>query len=634
MLLKMMKKYKRLVAVVVILILVGLIEIFYNFSAITNGYRKLDLSNYINVEKYDGSERYVISYSAENAVFIKQIKLSGKFPKEYSYSVETTEINSFGKETEQTYTDTVNAWFTNFYTDLNKEVLSIEIVLDKPQGAKLTAVSCSNQVEINKYRILFFLVLFSMLYCIIFETSFCKKIEWYFAVYGTMFGLLVILFSQPVKVSWDDQIHFSNAYRLAYGKNVDWTEAAVQLQNWNSVKCNTKAEFSQLREYRDKKGREYAYTEEKETIIPSYSSLAYLPQAAFLRAGMIFKLPFSMLYAIGKVGNLLAYMIVMFFAIRLAKTKKLFLAFFAMMPTVLFQAASYTYDSVVISFITLGCVLWANSFFYPADKTSIWDMFCMVLSFIVGSLSKAVYIPVILLVLLTPKYQACGRKKKIMLWSGILLIFGIMMATFVLPTLINIISGNLSFGGDSRGGDTGAVGQLISMVKHPLASIKLMLQSVFQFDNFRNLGTDATDNYFFGNLMFLNFASLGILEDKWSALLVPAFVILLLYKDPDERGRHNYSIRSRFIMIALCLGTVFLVWLAMYLSFTPIGEDYIAGVQARYYLPLVYLGALLVSNRKIYVHCDKKLMMRCALSVPLILGFAGIYQCLLQGRFF
>ena len=38
------------------------------------------------------------------------------------------------------------------------------------------------------------------------------------------------------------------------------------------------------------------------------------------------------------------------------------------------------------------------------------------------------------------------------------------------------------------------------------ASIKLMVKSIFELDNFRNLGYPEADNYFFGNLMFLNFA--------------------------------------------------------------------------------------------------------------------------------
>lgn len=86
-------------------------------------------------------------------------------------------------------------------------------------------------------------------------------------------------------------------------------------------------------------------------------------------------------------------------------------------------------------------------------------------------------------------------KKKVILWSGIIIILMLVMLTFVLPTLSNAAAGNITFGGDSRGGDTGVVRQIVSMIKHPWASVKLMLVSVFKFDNFRNLGYDTADNF-------------------------------------------------------------------------------------------------------------------------------------------
>ena len=38
--------------------------------------------------------------------------------------------------------------------------------------------------------------------------------------------------------------------------------------------------------YMDEKGKELLYTEEKETLIPSYTVLAYVPQALFLKIGI------------------------------------------------------------------------------------------------------------------------------------------------------------------------------------------------------------------------------------------------------------------------------------------------------------------------------------------------------------
>lgn len=627
------KKHKRIVAAVVILILTAVIELVCNLPAIRGGYDNLDLTKYITVEKEGNKEKYVISYSSSQKFYIKELKLSGSFPKEYSYTIKTKEYNSFDKESEEYYSDTVNSWFSDFYTNLNKKVTSIEITLNKVEDAELTAVSCSNRFEVNNYRVLFFLVEFSLLYCLLFEKKIYKKLEWLFVVYALIFGLLLIFYAQPVKNSWDEQIHFGNAYSLAFGRNVEWTEAAELTKNGETVTCNTKAEFAELRAYLNEKNDTVVYTEQKESLIPAYSSLAYIPQAIFINIASILKTSFSVLYALGKIGNLLIYILVMFWAIKLAKRKKLFLIFVALMPTPLFLAASYTYDTIVFSFITLACVLWANELYN--ESINIRKIIGMVLLFAIGCFSKAVYIPMILIMLILPIASTKKKKDKIIVWTMILCITCLVMLTFVLPTLTSTMAGDLSFGGDSRGGATSVVGQLVSMVKHPMASIKLMVKSIFELDNFRNLGYPEADNYFFGNLMFLNFANLGILTDKWSCVIIVLAGMLLLTPDQQNiRYERKLSIMDKIIIAIAVIGTIGFIWLALYLSFTPVGETHISGVQARYYLPLLYLGALIFNGKRISLKCDYCKLSRATFVISCCLGAIMIYQCKLIGRFF
>lgn len=627
------KKHKRIVAAVVILILTAVIELVCNLPAIRGGYDNLDLTKYITVEKEGNKEKYVISYSSSQKFYIKELKLSGSFPKEYSYTMKTKEYNSFDKESEEYYSDTVNSWFSDFYTNLNKKVTSIEITLNKVEDAELTAVSCSNRFEVNNYRVLFFLVTFSLLYCLLFEKKIYKKLEWLFVVYALIFGLLLIFYAQPVKNSWDEQIHFGNAYSLAFGRNVEWTEAAELTKNGETVTCNTKAEFAELRAYLNEKNDTVVYTEQKESLIPAYSSLAYIPQAIFINIASILKTSFSVLYALGKIGNLLIYILVMFWAIKLAKRKKLFLIFVALMPTPLFLAASYTYDTIVFSFITLACVLWANELYN--ESINIRKIIGMVLLFAIGCFSKAVYIPMILIMLILPIASTKKKKDKIIVWTMILCITCLVMLTFVLPTLTSTMAGDLSFGGDSRGGATSVVGQLVSMVKHPMASIKLMVKSIFELDNFRNLGYPEADNYFFGNLMFLNFANLGILTDKWSCVIIVLAGMLLLTPDQQNiRYERKLSIMDKIIIAIAVIGTIGFIWLALYLSFTPVGETHISGVQARYYLPLLYLGALIFDGKRISLKCDYCKLSRATFVISCCLGAIMIYQCKLIGRFF
>lgn len=87
--------------------------------------------------------------------------------------------------------------------------------------------------------------------------------------------------------------------------------------------------------------------------------------------------------------------------------------------------------------------------------------------------------------------------------------------------------------------------------------------------------------------------------------MLPMLTLLVFQKEKGSSRLANCEIWKRILMWGIFLITVMLIWSAMYLSFTPVGEASIAGVQARYYLPLIYLGALLLSNSKIKVEISK-----------------------------
>ena len=359
------KKHKRLIAAIVVILLAVLVEIFANRSAWGHAY-DLDITDHMYISESAGQEEYQVIFSAPKGLYIQMLHVQGHFKDEEFYDIETKEINDFGKETEQKYHDCVNKLLPEYSTSINKKVTYLKMTMKKNKDAELTKVSLSNKADINLYRYFFILLIGAMIYCTFFEKEFIKKTEWYFTVFALSFGMLIIAAAQATCNSWDEQIHFRDSYRIASGHNVEWTEAGLNIMNRINPKCNTKEEYKLLKAYMDEHGTEVVMKETQETSGISYDKIAYIPMAVFLFIGKNLKLPFSAVFALGKFGNLLIYVIVMFWAIRLAKSRKLLLAFVAMLPTPLFLASSYTYDSVVFSFITLGCVLWSREAFFQS----------------------------------------------------------------------------------------------------------------------------------------------------------------------------------------------------------------------------------------------------------------------------
>lgn len=628
---KDIKKYKRILAVLAIVLLTAFIEIIFNFQSIIGGYDWTDVTEHMKLEEEGEYEKYVIDFTTDKALYIKQIRLVGEFASDDAYVMEVQQLNGFGKSEKVSYWDNISTWFSESYTNLNKKVKAIKITLYKPEKTELHSVAFSNRFEINKYRVLFVVCLLALLYVMIFEKKFVQKVEWYFLCFSLVFGLLVIIYAQPTYNAWDEEVHFQNVYSIASGKHVKWSEATQAIIDKKTPSCNTKAEYAELRAAMNEKGREVLHLETKETGVVSYSFLAYIPMAVMMKIGMLLNLSFSNMYMLGKIGNLLFYVAIMFLAIRLAKKKKLFLVFIAMMPTSIYLAASYSYDAVVFACVTLGSVLWCNEMFYSQKKYQAVNMVSSIFLFSVGCLSKAVYIPLILVMLLLPRVQKMKKKYKVIFWIGILTILGLVLMTFVLPVFSNTIAGNVSFGGDSRGGDTSVVRQILSMIQHPWATIKLLVTDILRFDNFRNLGDPSSSNYFVGNLMFLNFGALGVLSHKWVMLLLPVLLLTLIYRDKQD-SVISYSFLYRLFIILVIIITVILIWVALYLSFTPVGVESIAGVQARYYLPLLYLVALLVTNKKVYIQISGESVSKLVLLSANIFWLVSIYSFFLQPR--
>ena len=446
------------------------------------------------------------------------------------------------------------------------------------------------------------------------------------------FGFFLLCAGQPQYNAWDEEVHFADAYRLASGSSVEWNGATDALRSYGISGINTKEEYAQLRSVMNVLGDTPVSVEEQAQMGITYRFLSYLPMALFLRLGMVLKLPFSKLFVFGRLGNLLTYTLVMFLAIRLARRKKLFLLFTAMMPTPLFLASSYTYDVTIISFLVLGSVLWANEMFCPGSRLKKWPVLAVLLLFLIGGLPKFVYLPAMLLVFLMPQISGMSSRKKRILWVGV----GISCAAaliLLMPLVLRLLNGQYAFS-DPRGGDTSLSAQFASMLGHPLASAKMFIRDILNLDNFRNSGNEEYNQFFAGNLMFLNYYLCGVMSDKWCLLLIPVQVLLLLYREKEEDGQRLLRRGQKTVIVCVLLSMVLLIWLFMYLAFTPVGADQILGVQARYYLPLIYLAVLLVQNRKVFVRMEREGAVKLAMVSAWILETVSVYEFMLKGRLF
>lgn len=620
---------KCLWAGIFVIILTVLMEFVFNFHALFEGYDNIKIIENMEVSKENGINSY--EYNFPNATYIKSIDIEGKFTKRGVYTLSVRNENSFGKEVTEEYIDEFYPSYTVASTNINQKVKSFKILIGDNEGATIKNITITNKFEWNKYRILLIAMFFLVFYVILFQPKIIEnKLHIFYAMVSIFAGSLMILFAGPRYVTWDEEIHFSSVYEMASDSSINWTKAARLINEKKVPDYNTKIEMAQVRNYMNDQGNIWDSIEERDSTFIEYGKRAFFPMACLFQIGKWLKLPFTYTYMLAKFGNLLIVTLLIFWAIKVAEKKKIFIATLGLMPTVIFQSSNFTYDGIIYGCLTLGVILWINEI-EKDDKLDYKSIIWMIILFVFGSFSKAVYIPIIILLLFLPKEKFYNSRNEKMFKMGIVIIFLLIMSTFVLPALVNTISGNLNYGGDTRGGDTSATRQMISMLSHPVASIKLIFSNIFSLENMSNTAAVLMDNnQLVTNLLLLNLGAFGCLHEKWSLLLIPILCLLFFVEDGEER---KIKLKNRIQCIIVLGMIVGLIWVALYLGFTPVGSDYITGVQARYYLPILGLMGYICWNTTKQLKLKRISYYRIVLGGTMILLFQSMYQLCLIPKF-
>ena len=289
---------------------------------------------------------------------------------------------------------------------------------------------------------------------------------------------------------------------------------------------------------------------------------------------------------------MLLYIGVCYAAIKVAVQFKAVIATIALLPTAMSMACSFAYDPTVIAFSLLGCSLFIAEMSRP-DKRMDWKRGALMLAaFCIASFPKAVYIPMILLLLFLPKTKFADRRAHISFKVGVGLIFIIMMSSFVVPVFF------VKGGGDMRGGaDVNTAEQLSFVLHNPTAYAKVLTKNVAATSYDYLIGDTRTYLPYLATrlassapttlLPLLNLLSLGL-------------VFYVFFTDKHkEKGTKELKGSTKWWMLVAVGGIVVLIWTALYLSFTAVGSSTIAGVQGRYYIPLFLLAAAILSPRHI-----------------------------------
>lgn len=535
-----------------------------------------------------------ISLKLDKAYYIKKLELKYPTANKLGYSIS---VFRDGKELKkgEVY-DTLDPQTGISITNVGKKGDGVLLTISSNQkfDGINAQVTISNDFSFNMFRALFIMASFMLLAFLLLNRSwFEKRIELVFAVSALIFGAFLIIFNGTNQLSWDEHIHYESAYRASFGKTIQFTESAYKMVGLTTPTAGSMQERQIIADYLQE-WNDYTKADLKnQQRLTEYNKRSYIPQALGLALARKLNAPFNIAYMMGKFGNLIFYILMMMIAIRIAKLGKMCIALIGLMPTPLFLASSYAYDAFITSLIFIGFILWLNEILDKESRLKWYNALFMILCFVIGCWSKAIYMAMMLLLVFLPKNKFDNRLKEICFKLGAIIIVVMMLYTIVSPpaqTASNVysIETDISYFGDKRVSNTSFLGQIEFILKNPIEYTGILLRQIFK----------TSFDYILGTSSWLLYAYAGRFPSGFAIASALLLIVTALVKTKEER---NYILENKWKILLgiMFFGVTCLLWTGMYITFTGVGENYINGFQGRYYIPLILPLMLIFKNQKI-----------------------------------
>lgn len=569
----------------------------------------IEINDYI-VTKVD--EKNCIKISL-NDTYVNKLKIGYDAGMDVPVSIKYSELDYYDEkkntEINDIFDNEVDAWVNNF----SNEISEISILYDENLKLDINDIFIDNSFNFNAFRIFYvfsFLIVIWLLVQFYRSGSNSEQLYKYFIIVAFMIGVsFIILQPSSTFYSWDDQIHFLNSYELI-GGNFQWSVGEFSMIYDDAVGRDSidsiEEQINQAKYLNRTENVEYS-TYGSHFI--TYNKVAYIPSAIGYHVCNKLGLPFVICFKVGKIMNLLAYVLIMGYAIKISKVGKRLLTVIALLPSIMFLASQYSYDPAVMSGVTLGFVILINWFVDKNSKVDFKSFLIFVLAMLYGCFPKAIYAPFLLLFLFVPRDRFRDKKQSIIVKSGVVLICLMLMYTFVLPTVTNTMAG------DMRGGNTSVSEQLKLILNYPIGYVKILKDTMIS--NFIE--------QLFSSSTLTNFSYMGRMEGN-SYYLLLIFMIFVVVTDVKEITLRRYQ---KVLFFLCCLGVILLIWTALYLAFTPVGLNTINGVQPRYFIPLLFPLFLCFQNKKIRVDIPDKVYNLAVILIPVVCFMIIVYNLVL-----
>lgn len=448
-------------------------------------------------------------------------------------------------------------------------------------------------------------------------------LERIFLVAGLCFGFLYLLVLPPLSAP-DEVSHYITAYRLSnqmMGKTAVQEQGLVYIRQedawiediYGKLKSSQgdSADFSVLGQTLTEETYRMIYenglvgASGDNTVVSHQwpvktTPLAYVPQAVGITLARLMGMGSIGLLMMGRLFNLLFYVVMTFLAMRRLPFGKEILFGVALLPMTLHITGSMSYDVMILAmsfYFTSMCLDLA----YRKQGVRKRDVAALALVMGVLGPCKMVYAPIMALCLLIPVRKFGG-------WRNYIVSAAVVLGTFVIALTLANMQTIATYATETESfvewaGEAGySFSQLLSS---PGLLFKMFYNTfIWQAEHYHMTMIGA----YLGNL--------DVVLDVPYVVVVFFSVALIGLSMEKPEGGVMITGYQRLCTISVFLLCAAVILFSMLLAYTPVSSPVIAGVQGRYFLPLLPILLMSLKNKLVILgrNADRSILylMCCA----------------------
>lgn len=468
----------------------------------------------------------------------------------------------------------------------NKLVYIVEIIIPIIMGVALYKVAYKYQDlnYISKPNMAVAIISGIILLAIIVINSikYKKKIEKLFLTYVIPIGIMFTILLPMNKVP-DEDGHMIKTYDVSQGHLItpfgeeNKGDIYIPEQMQELIENRNELNYSKLHEYFMQKA-DYNTLLPAQTIAKTYAPVNYLTGAITFFICRILNINILLACYLGRLVNFLLFAIIGYYCIKILPFGKLLMAIYMLLPMIVQQAASLSADAF-INAVSLLFIAYNLKLLYQEKDLDLKQKLIYYMLALSLALCKYVYFPLVFMSLMLIKNKKISKKNRneLIIVSTILAILAavgwFVFSQKYVDVRKYIIESNVK-----------PIEQLKYILLHPFIYVKILIK------NF-----EANTGFYLFTFVGKKLGALDIDIPQIYAIIELFALLMIPFFEKNDKSLEKIQ---KWVMNLISIVLILLIITGLYLTWTPLQEPSISGVQGRYFVPAFILTLLTMINKK------------------------------------